>query len=47
MYRVNGRVIGSGAIGKREREVEEVEEELMANANLLKVGCEPSDGSDS
>lgn len=47
MYRVTGRVMGSGAIGKGDREVEEVEEELMTNANLLKVGCEPSDGSDS
>lgn len=28
-------------------EVEECEEELLANPTLLKVGCEPSDGSDS
>ena len=29
------------------KEVEECEEELLANPTLLKVGCEPSDGSDS
>lgn len=33
--------------GEEKGEIDECYEELMANPGLLKVGCEPSDGSDS